>query len=158
MSDTTDTQGMPKPHPKLKALDKFIGKWKMSGHYVGSDEELIKGEAEYRWLPGNFFMEQHIKLQFGELVIDSTELIGYDAESDSLKSQVYSNMSPEPLPYTWKVDGDNVEITVVYGPMDATFHGKFSDNGNSFGGGWRPNAGADPEINVAYDVSGSRAD
>lgn len=149
--------GMPTPDPKLKALDRFVGKWRMSGHYVGSDEENIKGEVEYRWLPGGFFMEQHIVLQFGDhLHIDSTELIGFDFETGGLKSAVYSNMSPVPLPYFWEIDGDDVKITVKFAPLDATFTGKFSDGGNVFSGGWRPNEGADPVVNAPYDVSGSR--
>lgn len=154
MSD--NNSGMPTPDPSLKALDKFIGEWRMSGHYVGSDEEVIFGEAQYRWLPGSFFLEQHIILKFGELAIESTELVGYDPETGGLKSFVYSNMSPVPLPYFWKIDGNNVIITVNFGPMDSTFHGHFENNGVVFHGSWRPNEGADPVINAAYDVSGSR--
>lgn len=148
--------GMPTPHPSLKALDKFVGRWSMSGHLVGSDEETIKGEVEYEWHPGGFFFRQHMKMDFNGLPIDSVEYIGYDAETDGLKSFVYSNLSPEPLPYYWKVDGDEVEIKVNYGILNAVFHGKFSDSGNSFGGGWRPSEGADANVNVPYDISGKR--
>jgi hypothetical protein len=47
-------------------------------------------------------------------------------------------------------------ISVSYRPLDATFKGKFSADGNSFSGGWRPNPGADETVNVAYDVHGTR--
>jgi hypothetical protein len=40
--------------------------------------------------------------------------------------------------------------------MDSTFNGRWSEDGQSFSGGWRPNPGADPAVNVAYDVTGRR--
>jgi len=158
MSDNNQTQqpGMPTPDPSLKALDKFVGKWHMSGHLVNSDEETIKGEVEFGWLPGNFFFTQHFHLDFNGLKIESTEFVGFDPETNGLKSAVYSNLSPVPLPYFWKVDGNKLEIKVNYGPMDSTFHGELSEDGQTFSGSWRPNPGADTNVNVAYDISGTR--
>jgi hypothetical protein len=54
------------------------------------------------------------------------------------------------------MDGDIQRITVSYAGMDAKFEGTFSADGNSFTGGWRPNPGADPNINFAYDIGGTR--
>lgn len=65
-------------------------------------------------------------------------------------------MSPIPLPYKWEVQDDTLTISVNYGPINATFNGKFSKDGNRFSGGWRPNPGADETINVAYDIGGTR--
>ena len=90
------------------------------------------------------------------LEIDSLELIGYDPETDSFPSTVYSNLSPTPLPYRWDVRDDAVSISVSYGPLDATFEGAFGEDGRSFGGGWRPNPGADVTVNVGYDIGGRR--
>jgi hypothetical protein len=42
--------------------------------------------------------------------------------------------------------------------MDATFHGKFSPDGNAFSGGWRPNPGADEAVNAPYDITVKRID
>jgi hypothetical protein len=56
--------------------------------------------------PGGFFLEQRIELDFMGLKIDSLELIGYDPETQTFPSTVYSSLSPAPLPYRWKVDGD----------------------------------------------------
>jgi hypothetical protein len=64
-------------------------------------------------------------------------------------------MSPIPLPYKWDVQGDTLKICVDYGPTNATFQGKFSQDGKSFSGGWRPNPGADETINVPYDIGGT---
>jgi hypothetical protein len=38
---------------------------------------------------------------------------------------------------------DALTISVNYGPVDATFKGKFCKDGKSFSGGWRPNPDAD---------------
>ena len=65
-------------------------------------------------------------------------------------------MSPLPLPYVWNVAGDDVTISVTYGPLDATFSGRFAGDGNTFNGGWRPNPGADTNVDVPYDIDGTR--
>src|SRR5918992_71961 len=119
MSDT----GIPTPDPALKRLDRFVGTWAMEGNLVGSDEKTIGGGTTFRWVPGGFFLEQVFQMDFSGVEIHSVELIGYDPETDSFPSTVYSNLSPVPLPYRWHVDGDDVTIEVTYGPMDSSFHG-----------------------------------
>lgn len=145
------------PDPALKQLDRFVGDWTMEGNLVGSAAKNIIGRTSYRWLPGGFFLEQHVQLDFaGFAQIDSLELIRYDPDTNTFPSQVYSNMSPQVLPYTWALDGDRLTITVSYGPLDATFTAEFSADGDSLSGGWRANPGADENINVAYDIGGHR--
>ena len=51
---------------------------------------------------------------------------------------------------------DNLTISVAYDPVDATFKGKFSKDGNRLPGGWRPDPGIDETINVPYDIEGTR--
>jgi Protein of unknown function (DUF1579) len=153
-----DEAQLPTPDPALKRLDRFVGTWRMEGRLVGSDETNVQGRATYRWLPGGFFLEQRIELDFMGFQIQSLELIGYDPESGTFPSTAYSNMSPAPLPYRWEVEGDSVKITVDYPPLNATFTGSFSDGGSVFGGGWRPNPGADETANVAYDIEGRRVE
>ena len=150
------SDAMPTPSPALRRLDRLVGTWEMRGSLVGSDEEDIIGEAMFRWIPGGFFLEQRFHMDFAGLEIHSVELIGHDPDTDSFPSTVYSSLSPAPLPYRWRVDGEDVTIDVTYGPMDSTFHGTIGDDGDTFTGGWRPNAGADEKINVAYDIRGRR--
>jgi uncharacterized protein DUF1579 len=157
MADEAAQQaGLPTPDPALERLNRFVGTWRMEGHLVGSEENNIKGEATYQWLPGGFFLEQRINLDFMGMQIESLELIGYDPETKTFPSTVFSNLSPAPLPYRWEVGDDTVKISVSYGPLDATFEGSWSEDGESFGGGWRPNPGADETVNVPYDISGRR--
>jgi hypothetical protein len=96
-------------------------------------------------------------MNFMGIEIDSLELIGYDHATATFPSTVYSNLAPTPLPYPWEIDDDAVRISVSYGPLDATFTGSFSDDGQSFSGGWRPNPGADEMVNVPYDIGGHRS-
>lgn len=149
------TPELPQPDPALRRLDRLVGRWSMEGNLVGSDDKNIRGETTFRWLPGRFFLEQRTHIDFMGLEIDSLELIGYDPETDTFPSTVYSNLSPAPLPYRWDVEGDNVTIRVSYGPLDATFTGSWSEDG-TFSGGWRPNPGADETVNVPYDIGGQR--
>jgi Protein of unknown function (DUF1579) len=151
----SENPALPQPHPALKRLDRLVGHWTMEGNLVGSDEKNITGETTFRWRPGGFFLEQHMQLNFMGMQIDSLELIGYDPETETFSSTVYSNLSPIPLPYEWDVDGDNVTIRVSYGPLDATFTGAWREDG-TFSGGWRPTPGADETVNVPYDIGGRR--
>src|SRR5262245_56626888 len=152
MSENT---GPPQPNAELRRLDRLVGAWSMEGQLVGSDETTIRGKTSFRWLPGGFFLEQRAHIDFNGLEIDALELIGYDSETDSFPSTVYSNFSPEPLPYSWDVRGDAVTISVSHGVLDATFTGSWREDG-TFAGGWRPNPGADETVNVPYDIGGDR--
>jgi len=159
MNDTTSNQPQGPTHdPALRRLDHLVGRWSMRGHLVGSDEENIIGEAAFEWLPGGFFMRQRVTLDFaGFVAIESEEILSYDPASDRFKSLVYSNMAPEPLPYEWDVREDgSMTIRVEHGPLNATFEGRLSEDGDRFEGGWRPNPGADETVNVPYDIGGSR--
>jgi hypothetical protein len=147
---------MPTPDPALRSLDRFVGTWSMEGHLLGSDEIAVRGETTFRWVPGGFFLEQHARLNFIGMELESLEVIGYDQETGTFPSTVYSNMSPVPLPYRWELDGDGLTISVSYGPLDATFTGRFDEDGEGFRGGWRPNPGADEAVNVPYDIGGRR--
>jgi Protein of unknown function (DUF1579) len=150
-----ESPNLPQPDPGLKRLDRLVGRWSMEGNLVGSDEKNVRGETTFRWLPGGFFLEQRAQIDFAGLRIDALELLGYDAETDTFPSTVFSSFSPDPLPYRWSVRGDDVTITVSYPPLDATFTGAWREDG-TFAGGWRPNPGADETVNVAYDVGGGR--
>jgi hypothetical protein len=157
MSDyDAQTPQAPQPDPALKRLDKFVGTWDMKGRTLDSKKDNVFGRATFEWLPGGFFLQQRIELDFVGLKIQSLELIGYDPQTQTFPSTVYSNLSPGPLPYRWDIQDDTLTILVSYGPLDATFTGKFSKDRKKFSGGWRPNPGADETINAPYDIEGTR--
>lgn len=155
-------QKKPTPDPALKQLQRLVGTWRMSGRPVGSDEDSITGTTRFSWLfddDGNsFFLQQDMDMNYAGKSIKSHELIGFDPKTKAFASNVYSNMAPDPWPYQWKINGDEIAISIHKPPMDATFKGKFSPDGKTWSGGWRPNPGADPSVNTAYDVTVSRVD
>jgi Protein of unknown function (DUF1579) len=152
-----EQQGRPRPDPALKRLERFVGTWDMKGRTLGSEVDNVSGRTTFEWLPGGFFLQQRATLDFTGLHIESLELIGYDPETNTFPSTVFSNLAPTPLPYRWEVGEDTLRITVSYGPLDAAFTGRWSQDGKRFGGGWRPNSGADETVNFPYDIQGRRA-
>jgi Protein of unknown function (DUF1579) len=157
MTDTNQEPQAPTPDPALQRLDRLVGTWTLKGNLVGSEDENISGEITFQWLEGGFFLQQDASIEFAGLFqVRARELIGYDPETEAFASYVYSNFSPEPLPYKWDLRDDTLTISVSHGPLDASFQGRFNDDGETFSGGWRPNPGADETINIPYDVSGSR--
>jgi hypothetical protein len=58
---------LPRPNPALRRLDRLVGRWSMEGNLVDSDEKNIKGETAFRWLPGGFFLEQRVQIDFVHL-------------------------------------------------------------------------------------------
>jgi hypothetical protein len=63
-SHTAEAPAPPEPDPALRRLDRLVGRWSMEGHLVGSGEKNIRGETEFRWLPGGFFLEQRVHIDF----------------------------------------------------------------------------------------------
>jgi hypothetical protein len=104
--------------------------------------------------PG-FFLTQRIKLSFAGYEVQGLEVIGYDPQTGTFPSTVCSNLAGTPIPYRWEVGDD--ELTITTEVLGATFHGRWSEDGTTFSGGWRPNQGREGPGNPPYDISGSRA-
>jgi hypothetical protein len=69
---------MPTPDPALKRLEKLVGTWDITGHTLDSEDDNISGRTTFEWLPGRFFLQQRIEMNFIGFKIQSLELIGYD--------------------------------------------------------------------------------
>lgn len=146
----------PKPDPALRRLDRLVGTWHLKGRPVGANKDSISGTTTFAWLEGGFFLQQDMAMDYDGAPIRSHELIGYDPKAGAFASQVYSNMAGDPWPYQWDIQGDDITISIRKPPMDATFTGKFAPDGESWSGGWRPNPGADEEMNAPYDITVTR--
>lgn len=156
MSDQdTQAQQPPTPDPALRLLDRFLGTWDMKGRTLDSDVDNVSGRTTFQWLPGGFFLEQRIKLNFGGFEVEGLEVIGYDPQTGTFPSMVYPSMAGTPIPYRYEIEGD--ELTITTDVIGATFKGKWSEDGKTFSGGWRPHRGRERPGNIAYDISGGRA-
>jgi hypothetical protein len=153
--DRYDEQQPRGPDPALKVLDRFVGTWRLEGRTLDADEDNVKGTTTFEWLPGGFFLQQRIELDFMGFPIRGLEVIGYDASTGKYPSTVYSNMVGMPIPYEYDIQGDRVTIrTELAG--GATFTGTYSEDGSTGTGGWRPDEGKEGPGNVAYDLTATR--
>jgi hypothetical protein len=153
----TAPQGPPEPDPALKSLEFFVGTWAMKGRTLDSDQDNVSGQTTFEWLPGGFFLQQRIELDFAGYTIQGLEVIWYDPATGKFPSTVFPSMAGVPIPYEYDVQGNDVTITTeLFG--GATFTGRLSEDGNTFSGGWRPNPGVDNPGNIAYDIAGTRTE
>jgi hypothetical protein len=146
-------QQPPQPDPALKRLEPLVGTWDITGRTLDSEDDNISGRLTFEWLPGGFFLQQRIEMNFAGLEIKSMDLIGYDPETGAFSSLAYSNLAPFALPYKWDLQ-DNVLRISMEGA--ANFEGTFSEDGNTLSGGWRPIPGMEGPDNIPYDISGTR--
>jgi Protein of unknown function (DUF1579) len=145
----------PQPDPALRLLDRFVGTWDLRGRTLGSAVDDVSGRTTFEWLPGGHFLQQRITLSFAGYSVEGLEVIGYDPATGTFPSTVYPSMAGIAIPYRWEIDGD--ELTITTDLIGATFRGRWSEDGTTFSGGWRPNPGREGPGNVAYDVRGGRA-
>jgi hypothetical protein len=137
--DSQSQQQPPAPDPALRQLDRFVGTWDMKGRTLGSDTDDVVGQTTFEWLPGGYFLTQRIKLNFSGYDVEGLEVIGYDSATGTFPSTVYPGMAGVPIPYRREIDGD--ELTSTTDVLGATFKGRWSEDGKTFSGGWRPNPG-----------------
>jgi hypothetical protein len=156
MSDyDANAQQPPGPDPALKRLEKFVGTWSMKGRTLDADQDNVFGKTTFEWLPGGFFLQQRVELEFMGRAVRGLEIIGYDPSTGKFPSTVYSNLVGVPIAYEYDVQDDHFTIrTELAG--GATYTGSFSKDGNTGSGGWRPDKGKEGPGNVAYDLTVTR--
>lgn len=136
----------PAPNPDLRALDKLVGTWEVSGG--------AEGTITYEWMEGGFFLVQHIELVHEGHHIKAVEYIGHEQKfgqppSKELKTRVFSFLDGMTLDYVYEMDGNN--LTIWLGEKNSTgfMKGQISEDGNSFTGEWTyPDGG--------YSVTGKK--
>jgi hypothetical protein len=123
----------PEPAADLKALDRLVGTWEVTGG--------VQGRVVYEWLEGGFFLLQRVDLrqQDGQ-PIKGIEIIGHErpfgAEpSPEVKSRFYDSLG-NTLDYVYELDGDVLTIWGGEKGSPAYYKGTFSQDGNSCSGAW----------------------
>ena len=149
----------PEPDPALRRLDRFVGTWEVRGRTLDAEEDNVSGRLTFEWLPGGFFLQQRVELNFMGFDIAGLEVIGYDPATGKFPSTVFASMIgvlANAMKGLGVKQGDRVTIrTELAG--GATFTGTWAEDGASMSGGWRPDPGKEGPGNVAYDISGTRA-
>ena len=136
------------PHPALGRLAPLLGTWELRGRSLDSAEDNIFGRSTFAWLPGGHFMQVTGEIRVGDFALQSLEIIGYDPERDVFPSRVYTSMTGSDAAYEWEMRGD----TVIHRGLGATYTGRFSVDGSTLSGGWRPDDGSAGSSGSAYDA------
>ncbi|MEU9833946.1 hypothetical protein AB0D67_20700 [Streptosporangium sp. NPDC048047] len=129
MSETTDTC---LPSADLKALDRLTGTWAVTGG--------AEGTVRYEWMPGGFFLLQHVELtQFGQPVtglevIGNLRPFGEPAGADVV-SRFYDSTG-NTLDYVYELTGDKLIIWGGAKGGPAYYEGTFSADGTTVAGAW----------------------
>jgi hypothetical protein len=131
--DTTGTYRQPPtPGPDLRALDRLVGTWTISGG--------ARGTAAYEWMEGGFFLLQRVELEQHGMKVKGMEVIGHErpfgAEpSADIRSRFYDNMG-NTLDYVYELEGDTLTIWGGEKGSPAYYQGRFSEDGDTITGAW----------------------
>jgi hypothetical protein len=127
---TTFTESSQDPREAaLRSLDRLVGTW-------AADSPGSSGTSRYEWMEGRAFLIQHVDLVSAGEVTRGIEYIGWDPESQTLRSHYFST-GGEILEYTYQISGDT--LTIWFGGTDspAKFVGTFDASGNRNTGAWQ---------------------
>lgn len=120
------------PSAEVKALDRLVGTWKVTGG--------AEGTVRYEWMPGRYFLLQHVDLtQFGEPVT-GIEVIGNlrpfgEPAGEDVMSRYYDSFG-NTFDYVYELTGDQLTIWGGAKGSPAYFKGTFSAAGDSLAGEW----------------------
>ncbi|MFE5858160.1 hypothetical protein ACFQ61_33705 [Streptomyces sp. NPDC056500] len=120
------------PSTELKALDRLVGAWAVTGG--------AEGTVRYEWMPGRFFLMQHVKLtQFGEPVT-GLELIGnlrpFGEPAGAEVVSRYYDSNGNTFDYVYELIGDKLIIWAGVKGSPAYYEGVFSADGLTATGDW----------------------
>ncbi|UVS79583.1 hypothetical protein [Actinokineospora sp. UTMC 2448] len=127
MSETTI-----RPSADLQALDRLVGTWAVTGG--------VEGTVRYEWMPGGFFLLQHVELtQFGQQVT-GLEVIGNlrpfgEPVGEDVVSRFY-DATGNTFDYVYELAGDTLTIWGGAKGSPAYYRGAFSPDGTTVTGGW----------------------
>ncbi|MFE9106200.1 hypothetical protein [Actinomadura geliboluensis] len=120
------------PSPELKALDRLVGTWQVTGG--------AEGTVRYEWMPGRFFLIQHVELtQFGEPVT-GMEIIGnlrpFGEPTGADVVSRYYDSAGNTFDYVYELEGDTLTIWAGAKGSPAYYKGTFSADNTTLAGEW----------------------
>jgi hypothetical protein len=120
------------PSPELKALDRLVGTWQVTGG--------AEGTVRYEWMPGRFFLVQHVELtQFGEPVT-GMEIIGnlrpFGEPTGADVVSRYYDSAGNTFDYVYELEGDTLTIWAGAKGGPAYYKGTFGADDTTLTGDW----------------------
>lgn len=127
-----DTRKAREPDSAVRALDRLVGTWLISGDAIGT--------VTYRWLEGGFFLVQEGELELFGHHNQFTEVIGRECPfeggpSADIKSRAYT-AEGDTLDYVYELEGDRLTIWGGHRDSEASYTATFSAGGNTISGAW----------------------
>lgn len=135
----TSEQNASTPDPRLKALDKLVGRWELHHKDLNTGEEW-GGQDRFEWLEGGFFLAFYHE-EFGSNV-KGMMLIGYetrwgmDEPTQDLIGHWFETNTGNHYVYIWDVDDFNITFWLEGRDSGMAFKGKFSEDLNTVTGVW----------------------
>ncbi|GAB2680513.1 hypothetical protein [Kribbella swartbergensis] len=135
MNDMIDTYGSeerPEPSAAVRALDRLVGTWAVTGG--------AEGTVRYEWMPGGFFLLQHVDLeQYGHRttgleIIGNLHPFGEPVGADVV-SRFYDSAG-NTFDYVYELNGDTLTIWAGAKGSPAYFEGTFNEDGTVMSGSW----------------------
>ncbi|MGA5761424.1 hypothetical protein [Nonomuraea bangladeshensis] len=128
--DTTPVTS--RPSAELKALDRLVGTWAVTGG--------AEGTVRYEWMPGGFFLFQHVELTHDGRRITGLEVIGNlrpfgEPVGADVVSRFYDSAG-DTLDYVYELTGDKLTIWGGAKGSPAYYEGTFSADGATVAGAW----------------------
>jgi hypothetical protein len=128
-----ESNGATAPNPGLKALERLVGTWKVSGG--------TQGECTYEWMEGGHFLIQRGTITRPDGVPTTwMQIIGYERApgvepGDEIVGRLFTT-DGDTLSYVSESDGD--ELTIWFGEKGspAFYKGEWKDGGNTLEGEW----------------------
>ncbi|MGW0435369.1 hypothetical protein ACWDV4_22870 [Micromonospora sp. NPDC003197] len=149
MSDEQYVQATPEPSTQVRALDRLVGTWTVTGGAVGT--------VSYEWMAGGYFLIQRVELeQYGQR-IHGVEMIGHlrpfgEQPSADVYSRFYDSTG-NTLDYVYELDGDTLHIWGGEKGSPAKFTGTFTDGDRVMDGAWvYPGGGGYPSTMTRTDA------
>ncbi|MEU4512375.1 hypothetical protein AB0G05_23020 [Nonomuraea wenchangensis] len=120
------------PSAELKALDRLVGTWRVTGG--------AEGTVRYEWMPGGFFLFQHVELTHEGRRITGLEVIGNlrpfgEPVSADVVSRFYDSAG-DTLDYVYELTGDKLTIWGGAKGSPAYYEGTFDADGTTVTGAW----------------------
>jgi hypothetical protein len=113
---------------RLRSLEPLLGTWRI-------DDPGTSGTVRYAWADFGGWLVQQVDITAGDNVTRGVEYIGYDQETDSIRSHFFGG-SGEILEYTYSLEGH--VLTIYFGGPDspAKFVGTFDEGFTRNTGAW----------------------
>ncbi len=122
----------PQPSAELQALDRLVGTWRVTGG--------AEGTVRYEWMPGRFFLLQHVELSQFDEPVTGLEVIGNlrpfgEPASADVVSRFY-DATGNTFDYVYELAGDTLTIWAGAKGSPAYYQGTFNTDGTAVTGEW----------------------